>query len=255
MRGVAAAFLALFALTIAATLAPLSAVAQSTNQLGAWDGLMLSPIGAVAPVARGPGSLAPGANEISLRYGRWSYDSDDAIHDTFGITWTRGIRFAHAEISITGAYALVECPTCSAWASGEVSAQSTLLGRTIANADYTSVQTGLAVKLSLGGAKYLGAEASTAGSATVTVPLDITFPLWRSSHLSAMLVPGLGFGHVTGTDFGAGGFLPMTGAAFSWTVARVSLNVGAQRVFLSGAPTQVGAAISFRLGSAKQAAP
>jgi hypothetical protein len=248
-------FAATIAIAAAAALGPRGALAQSTNQLGAWDGLMLSPVGAVAPVARGPAGLAPGANELTLRYGRWSYDSDDAIHDSFGLTWTRGVRFAHAELSVTGAYELVECPTCTAWASGEISAQTTLLSHGLSDAARRSVQTGLALKLSVGGAKYLGAEASTAGSAAITVPLALALPIGKSSQFNASLVPGFGFGHVTGTDFGAGGFLPMTGAAVSWSMSRLSVNVGAQRVFISGGPTQVGAALSYKLGSATRTTP
>jgi hypothetical protein len=226
-----------------------TSLAQSTNQLGAWDGLMLSPAGALAPVAHAPGDLPAGATELSLRYGRWTYDSDDAVHDNVGLTWLRGLGFAHAQLSITGMYEAVECPTCSGWASGDVTVESTLWTHHAASEGLRHPETEIGLRFSVGGARYLGAEASTAGSAALTVPLNISVPLWGTSLMCASLFPGYGFGHVTGADIGAGGFLPILGAAVSLTVtSRLAVNVGAQRVFIAGGPTQLGAALAFKLG-------
>ena len=230
-----------------------SALAQSTNDLGAWDGLMLSPVGALAPVAHAPGDLPAGATELSLRFGRWTYDSDDAVHDNVGLTWLRGIAFAHAQLSITGMYEAVECPTCSGWASGDLTLESTLWKHHAASEGLRHPETEIGLRFSIGGAKYLGAEASTAGSASLTVPLNISVPLWGSSLMCASLFPAYGYGHVTGADFGAGGFLPMFGAALSVTVtSRLAVNLGAQRVFIAGGPTQLGAALAFKLGHLKR---
>ena len=248
MRGAAAALIAL------GGFGSRSALAQTTNQLGAWDGLMVSPAGALAPVAHAPGDLPAGATELSLRYGRWTYDSDDAVHDNIGLTLLRGIGFAHAQLSITGMYESVECPTCSGWAAGDVTLESTLWKHHAASEGLRHPETEIGLRFSLGGAKYLGAEASTAWSSALTVPLNISIPLWGSSLMCASLFPGYGFGHVAGADFGAGGFLPIVGAAVSVTVtSRLALNVGAQRVFISGGPTQLGAALAFKLGHLKQA--
>jgi hypothetical protein len=61
---------------------------------------------------------------------------------------------------------------------------------------------------------------------------------------------------VTGSDFAAGGFLPMIGAAVSWTVAsRVGVNVGVQRIVIAGGPTQIGAALSWKLRAAGPVRP
>jgi hypothetical protein len=243
---------AIGAFLILLAVGPRETAAQNANQLGAWDGLMLSPVGALAPVARAPGEMASGADEVSLRFGRWRYDPDDAVHDNIGVTWSHGLGFARAQLALSAAYELVECPTCSAWASGDVVVQSALWERGFAGADRRPIRTGIGLRLSLGGARYLGAERATAGSAAVTAPIDIALPLWRTSLLCASIVPGFGFGHVTGADFGAGGFLPMIGAAVSWTVtSRVGVNVGAQRIIIAGGPTQLGAALSWKLGKAK----
>jgi hypothetical protein len=247
--GAAAAFI----LTIA-SISSRSALAQSTNELGAWDGLVLSPVGALAPIAHAPGDLPAGMNEIALRYGRWTYDSDDAVHDNIGLTWSRGLGFAHARLSLTGMYEAVECPTCSAWAAGDVTLESTIWHHGTSTAASHHALADAGVRFSLGGAKYLGAEASTAGSAALGFPLDASFPLWGSSSLCASLIPGYGFGHVTGADYGAGGLLPMLGAAVAVTLtSRLALDFGAQRVFIAGGPTQLGAAISIKLGALRAA--
>ena len=224
------------------------AVAQSQGQLSAWDGLVLSPVGALVPIARAPGDLAAGHDELSLRYGRWRYDSEDAVHDNIGLAWTRGLGFARAQVTVTAAYEMVECPTCSSWAAGGIDVQSTLWEHGVASAEQRQLRTGIALCLSLGGAKVSGAEASTAGSTAISLPIDVGFPLGRTSWLSATIVPGYGFGHVTGPDFAAGGLLPMIGGAISWNAtSRMSVNIGAQQVILSGAPSQVGAALSWKL--------
>jgi hypothetical protein len=231
---------------------PLQAATQSTSQLAAWDALMLSPVGALEPVARHTGEWAPGASELALRYGRWRYDPDDAVHDNIGVTWSYGLGFAHAQLSFTGAYEMVECPTCNAWASGSIDLQSALWDHHFGSANRRPTRMGIGLRMSIGGAKYLGAEASTASSAAVTMPIDIELPLWRTSALGASIEPGFGFGHVASPDIGAGGFLPMIGAAISWTVtSRINVGVGAQRVIIDGGPTQVGAALSLKLGSVK----
>ena len=201
--------LAFAALVISFGVGPRETAAQSVNQIGAWDGLVLSPVGALPPVADDLGDMTSGVNELLLRYGRWRYDSDDAVHDNLGVTWSHGLGIARAQLSLTGAYELVECPTCSGWVSGGLDVQSTLWDHGFARTDRRPIRMGLGVRVSLGGAKYLGPEGSTAGSAAV-----------------------------------------------SWTVAsRVGVNVGVQRIVIAGGPTQVGAALSWKLRAAGPVRP
>src|SRR5665647_3165619 len=58
--------LAFAALVISFGVAPRETAAQSVNQIGAWDGLVLSPVGALPPVAGDPGDMASGVNERPL---------------------------------------------------------------------------------------------------------------------------------------------------------------------------------------------
>src|ERR1035437_6014666 len=73
--------LAVAALALGWAAWPLEPSAHSANQLGAWDGLILSPAGASPPVAAAPGGIARGAALLPLLYGRWLYAAEDAVHD------------------------------------------------------------------------------------------------------------------------------------------------------------------------------
>lgn len=220
--------------------------AQSTNAIGAWDALVVSPAGALAPVVRAFGDASVPRDAIALRYGRWRYDAEDAVHDNVGLTWTRQLPFAKARLSLTGVYSMVECPTCSAWASAGAEVESTAWSAGGSSAG--AWQSVLAVRLSAGGAHYLGADPTTAGSAALILPLAFGVTFSRRDALAVSVEPGVGYGHVTGADFAAGGVLPMIGGAAALSVgSRASMTLGLQRVLLAGAPTVVGAALTWHL--------
>jgi hypothetical protein len=235
---------------------PRQAAAQSASQLGAWDGLMLSPVGALAPVARDPGAIASGANELSLRYGRWRYDVEDAVHDNIGLTFTHSFGFARTQVALTGVYGLVECPTCSGWELGGVDLQSILWNWGFAGAHGRPITAGVGLRVSLGGARNRGPDASTAVSAAIAVPIDIALPFKKTSSLCASIVPGFGFGSIASTDVAESGFLPMIGAAVAWNITSAfGVDLGVQRIIIVGGPTQVGAALSWRFGSHRDIRP
>jgi hypothetical protein len=244
------------AVAILLVVGPSETAGQSAGQLGAWDGLMLSPAGALAPVARDPTDWASGVNEFSVRYGRWRYDADDAVHDNFGLTWTHSLGFARAQVAITGAYELVECPTCFGWQLAGIDLQSTLWTHDFPRASGRPVSAGVRLRVSLGGARYLGSEATTTTSAAVAVPIDIALPFAKTSSLCASIVPGFGFGRIAGPDEVESGLLPMIGGAVAWTItSRFGVDLGVQRIFISGGPTEIGAAFSWKLGSIRSVRP
>ena len=233
-------------LVISLAAVPRDTTAQAAGQIAAWDGLTFSPVGALAPLARAPGELPADGIDFSIRYGRWRYDPDDAVHDAFALTWARGFAFLKTRLEITGGYGLVECPTCSGSVLGGIDLESQLWEHGAVDGD--AVRTGMSVRLSLGGASNLAAERSTAGSTAIAVPLDVALPLWRGTLVSIAVLPGFGYGHIANADFGNGGLLPMIGAAVSLRAGpRVGMHVGMQRVVISGGPTLIGAALSWRL--------
>jgi len=229
---------------------PGEAAAQSARQLGAWDGLVLSPAGSLAPVARDPADAGSGAGELLLRYGRWRYDSDDAVHDNIGLTWSHALGFARARVEVTGAYQLVECPTCSAWEMGGIDLESTVWSHAFGSARGRPVDAGAGLRLSLGASQFLGSQATTTRSVALTVPVALALPVGTASSLSASIFPGVGYGRIASADLTESGFLPMIGAAVAWSITqRMGVDVGMQQVVIAGGPIQVGAAFSLKLGS------
>ena len=232
------------------------AAGQGANQLAAWDGMVLTPIGALTPVARDPGATAPGVYDASLRYGRWRYDADDVVHDNIGLTVRRSFAFARTQLSLTFGYGLVECPTCSGWQFGGVDLRSTVWNHNFGAADHRPIAVGAALQVNVGGASYRGTDASTATSVAVGLPIEIALPVWKASQFRASIIPGYGYGRIASADFVASGFLPTIGGAVAWNVASfVTVDIGVQRIIIAGGPTQIGAALSWKLWSPRPSKP
>ena len=218
------------------------AAAQRPAEVAAWSALMVTPIGALAPIAQDPHGLPVDASAWSLRYGRWNYDDEDVIHDTGGLTWSRGLAFRHLQLSVTGAYALIECPTCSYWLSGDITIRSPLSYRIYEDsATHLRTETGASIQLSLGGSRYRGREPANAQSLALTMPLDVAVPFGRTGAWRASLIPGIGFGRVATAGTTDAGVLPMLGGALAWSFNRsFSIDMGLQRVILRGGALQIG---------------
>jgi hypothetical protein len=219
-----------------------SSAAQSSSQIAAWSALMVTPVGALAPIAQDPHGLPVRHTAWSIRYGRWHYDADDVIHDTGGLTWSQGLTYRHLQLAVTGAYALIECPTCSYWLAGDITLR-TPLGFRVYNDSvaHLRTETGASLQLSLGGARYRGREPANAQSLALTAPLDIAIPWGRQGALRASLIPGLGVGRIATAGNADAGILPMLGGALAWTLTRAfTIDMGAQRVILRGGALQIG---------------
>ncbi len=220
--------------------------AQTASQLAAWSGLILSPTGSISPVAHDPAFAGVPGSSLSIRYGRWQYDADDAIHDNLGLTWARRFAYARTEVSVTGAYTMVECGTCSGWQMYGVSARSTLFER-VATADRErAMRFGAGLSLDIGLASYKGTGKASTLSIVGGAPLDATVPFVGTSSLRFSLIPGLGYGTITADGRTDGGIIPIYGGAIGWAPnRRFSINIGAQRPVIPRSTAQVGAAFSW----------
>jgi hypothetical protein len=211
---------------------------------------MLSPVGALAPMTGDPGATSPGIYSVALRYGRWRYDVDDVIHDNIGLTVTRSFGFARTQLSLTVAYGLVECPTCSGWQLGGIEVRSTLWNHASAPASGRPITAGLALRASLGGALYRGPDAPSVSSAAIAMPLEIALPVGKRSALRASILPGLGYGRIANSGFSESGVLPMVGGAVGWNISSAfTVDIGMQKIFIIGGPIQIGAAFSWKFNS------
>ena len=223
------------------------AAGQSASQLGAWDGAMVTPFGALAPSAAAPSGMTPGANAWSLRYGRWRVDAADAVHDNGGLTWTHAFAFAQTQLSLTGGYGLIECPTCSGWLMGGIDVQSALWKRTVSDSSGGGpIAAAIGARVSVGGGRYRGREPVNAQSAGVTLPIEISLQVHRVSALRASIAPGLVFGRIASAESAESGVLPVVGGAVAWAIGPAfDVSVGMQRVILAGGTTQLGAALTW----------
>jgi hypothetical protein len=238
------------------TIASAPALSQSASQLGAWDGLTLSPIGALAPVAGPLAPAAAGSYALTLRYGRWRYDSEDVVHDNFGLTVTRAFGFARSQLSVTLAYGIVECPTCSGWQLAGLEWRSALWNHSFTPTRDNAASLDAGLHLSLGGARYSGAESSNARSLAIDLPLELALPIGASGKLRASFLPGIGYGRITSTDISQGGILPTLGSAIAWTATRhLTFGIGLQRIVIAGGPTQIGASLGWSFPSHRAGAP
>ncbi|GAC1649663.1 MAG: hypothetical protein NVS4B3_07090 [Gemmatimonadaceae bacterium] len=227
---------------------PSRGVAQSVNDLAAWDALMLSPVGALPPTARNPtdGDVRP--NEVSIRYGRWRYDLDDAVHNNIGITFAHRFDVASTELAVTGAYLPLSCGTCLSWVSGGIDLQSTVWQGALDGTEGRTPSANLGVRVGLGGARYVGEGHAIAGSATAGVALGVAVPfVWRS-RVAASVIPGFGFGRTASADESLHGTRPYIGAALAWTFpSGFAVDLGMQRVIIVGGPPQIGMGFGWRV--------
>jgi hypothetical protein len=231
---------------LASGIVPCSLAAQSPSDRAAWDAMILSPVGALAPLARNVGDDDSRQGNVWLRYGRWRRDVHDAIHNNIGITVFQQVPFASSELSVTGAYLSLSCHACPTWISGGASLQSTLWQQ--GDLDDSSASIGsVGLRVDVGGAHYRGEYQTTAASTTSALVLGVGQSFIGQSHISASISPGIGVGRIALIDGIHTGVRRTLGAALAWTHSSgVAVNLGMQRIEIAGGPTQVGLGVGWR---------
>src|SRR5438552_465413 len=221
---------------------PIALAAQSAGDRAAWNAMILSPVGALAPLARDPVDDDARQTNVWLRYSRWRYDADDAIHNNIGVTVFRQLPFASSELSVTGAYLSLSCALCPSWISGGASLNSTLWQQ--GGLDERSASIG--VRADVGGAHYRGSSENNAGSVAAAVVAGVGVSLTDKSHLSATISPGVGMGRIALVRGIHSGTRRTLGAALAWIHASgLAVNLGMQRIMIAGGPTEVGAGLGW----------
>lgn len=221
--------------------------AQSTRDLTAFSALIVSPIAALPPLATDNGTPTPDRSTLDVRYGRWRYDVDDAIHDNVGVSFTQRLGASATSVSLSAAYLSLSCD-CSGWASAGVSILSQLWSSALPGPQETRRSMHVGLELAAGGARYAGAGAASGLSAAGELEVGGSTSFVAGSRLAVSVFPGFGVGHLNSADATATGTRPMFGAAVAWKLRHgFSIDVGAERVILTGGPTQVGAGVSWRL--------
>lgn len=228
---------------LASGVVPCLLAGQSLSDRAAWDAMILSPVGALAPLARNLGDDNSRQTNVWLRYGRWRRDVHDAIHTNIGITVFQQVPFASSELSVTGAYLSLSCNACPTWISGGASLQSTVWQK--GDPEESSGSVGL--RVDVGGAHYRGEYQTSAASTTSAVVLGVGQSFIGQSHLSASISPGIGVGRIALIDGIHTGVRRTLGAALAWTHSSgVAVNLGMQRILMAGGPTQMGLGVGWR---------
>jgi hypothetical protein len=219
--------------------------AQSSNDLAAFNALIVSPAGALPPSANDDGRPLPDRAALFVSYGRWRYDINDAIHHNLGVTARDRLGASNTSLAVTGAYLSSSCD-CAGWWSGGVSLES-VLWRSEPSSDSRLRASGhVAIDAMAGGARFSGVGHASAYSFAGALDIGGSVRLSSSSRLALSVFPGFGYGHLTSVDELGGGTRPVLGAAASLLFARgVSIDLGARRIVLVGGPTQLGAGVSW----------
>ena len=223
---------------------PRTGQAQSSNDLAAFSALIVSPSGALAPIAVDNGQRQAEHTSLAIRFGAWRYDLDDAEHQNVALTYAHRIAGTRASVSLTGAYLVLAC-TCSAWTSGGVAVKTTLWN---SNARHTTAPRTMhiAIDLASGGARYSGVGHATAYASSGVLDVGVGLATFKHTRLAVTVNPGIGYGRLQSTDASGHGFRTLLGASVSWrTPIGLALDVGMQRVVLAGGPTAYGGGLSW----------
>jgi hypothetical protein len=220
-----------------------AAGAQTASQFAAWDALMLSPIGALNPTISGADAQAP-TDAIALRFGRWRYNTDDAAHETYAVTWSHALG-SRTRGSFTAGHLFLSCAQCGGWEVAGLDFESTLWQAAMDPLTTRPARASLGARLALGGGLLRGDPASVARSTALEVPIDVSVRYRTTHELRASLTPGLGYGSMWAQGAGSdGGMLPMLGLAVaSALTSSLGMELGAHRVFIAGGPFELGVSL------------
>ena len=220
---------------LAMTLVAERARAQNDGDVAAYFALILTPVGGFAPLA----SVAQpegGTGGISLRYGRLSYEDDDATH-MFGVSG--GARAGSGRLGFTGGVAT--CDGCDAVIMLGADWTTPLVRR-------TSPSGTLGVGLTTGiGAGIPTAEGADGIALSLSLGLPLSLVAGNPQGLRAVpfVTPGIGFGILTGDD-GESGVRPMLGGGIGIIAANgLGLSAGVQKVFLEGGEAVFGLTLTI----------
>jgi hypothetical protein len=239
------------------------AAAQTNSELAGYLGTLVTPAGAL------PGWVAPTMADVNgdafglrAEYGRVQLESSPPINaNTFGGSIDLLIAKGRIALSATGGYLFPECPTgaggvlVGANCSGFAIAGAELLARLIRYHVDVARDTGeLTVSLSARGGRAFP-DNSTVYSYGAGVPFAIATYVGRSTRFVPFITPGVTWGHVeTDVPSGSGAprldatgtrFVLSGGVAFIGAHSGLGLHATVNRIFVEGARTQFGFALSW----------
>lgn len=220
-----------------------SASAQDVEDFVAYLALTWTPQGALPPVVFG--SRTEGPINLAMRYGRLAYEEDDAFNN-FGVSvdFASGAR---ARGTVTLGAVKPNCDGCDPILNASFEFES-LLGSSGAGGSELTV----GIKPSFGVGRTTGDGEATLITGALGLPISLRAAA-QGTGMSVMpyVVPGMGFGLISGEGDSENGFRPMLGAGvrIDWARSGVGALVGLQKVFIEDGEMVFGAGLSIRAGS------
>jgi len=221
---VAATLLALTALA-----RPTTASAQDIDDIAAFAALTFTPTGGLVPL---PPPITGRGNAFLLRYGMLDFGSGGSTLNNF----VAGGDFAASNGRFGAALGYSTCDGCE--------------GSIMASMDYTASLTQgkamVAVRPAIGFSKPTEGSGS-ALSLGVSLPLGVDLSDGNGPHLIPYLVPGVGYGRISGGDGSESGTRPMLGGGFAITGRQSGLGVhfGFSKTFVEDGETTFGVGLSI----------
>jgi hypothetical protein len=219
----------LVAVALAAT--PARAAAQDFGDIAAYAALILTPAGGLVPLPPPGGPATKSA--FLLRYGLIDGEFGSSLNH-FAVSGDFGTGRGRLGLTLGYSACSDDCDN----------------GSVMAGLDYTVSLTQNVISVGLRPA--LGFSKPTEGdgnalSAALSLPLGVDFSGTTGPVFTPYLVPGLGFGRVSGGDESESGMRPMLGGGFAISGRQTALSVhlGFQKVFIDEGEMTFGLGLSF----------
>lgn len=211
---------------------PTRASAQDESDLAAYVALNFTPLGAFVPLPA-PGSAARGSAFV-FRYGNLDLGSgsDGSLHN-FAIGGDFSTGRGRVGLTLGG----TTCDGCD--------------GNIMAGLDYTATLTqnavSVAIRPALGFSKPLEGD-GTALTFGLSLPVGAELSGATGPVFTPFIVPGIGFGRISGDDDSESGMRPMLGGglAISGRQSAFAVHVGFQKVFIDEGEMSFG--LGFSIG-------
>jgi hypothetical protein len=218
------------------------AAAQDFKDFIAWAAMMSTPYGGLPPVvtpAMAGSTHARNGNVFELRYGHWSFGSQDDAINAGGV----GARFGRLGVIL----GYEGCSGCDGGLIGGVDYDATVASQMLTGNGASSLFTvGLRPALGLGHTLGGGGSATTI-SGTLDVPIAISVPVGKTARMVPFISPGGGFGSVrSGSDTETGTRASLAfGAGIVDLAPGLALNLSWRKIFLEGAPMTIGLGLTL----------
>ena len=211
-----------------ALVSPARAAAQSGEDIAGYIALVFTPPGGLVPLP--PPATSARGSAFVMRYG--NLDGDGGSLHNFSLGGDIALQRGRLGLTLGG----TACDGCD--------------GNIMVGVDYTGVLTqnvvSIALRPAFGFSKPLEGS-GTALSLGLSLPVGVELSGATGPVFTPFIVPGFGYGRLSGDDDSEGSVRPMLGGGFSVAgrQSNFAVHVGFQKVFIEDGDTTLGLGLSF----------